>query len=136
MERVMKRLILSAGCVLLVRTSACQCSPPITAQKIEDDIVGKTISVAGYKTEQPETWTFQKVRDTKVILADSSCHSNEARITIDIETRASHGIALAMASGRLRVSYERVGNEWILRQVESESFKIDNIIIGSPPGPR
>jgi hypothetical protein len=66
----------------------------------------------------------------------STCHINQVRITIDIETRAFQGIALAMASGRLRVSYERVGNEWNLRKVENESFKVNNIIIGSPPGPR
>jgi hypothetical protein len=41
-----------------------------------------------------------------------------------------------MASGKLQLSYEQVGNEWVLGKVENDSFKIDNIIIGSPPGPR
>ena len=135
MGKVMNRLSLSAGSLLLVWTSACQCSPPIAAKKIERDIVGKTISVTGYRTMKPDTWTFQD-NETKITLAGSTCHSNEARMAIDIETRASHGIAIAMASGRLRLTYERVGNEWNLRKVENESFKIDDIIIGSPPGPR
>ncbi len=131
----MKKLTLFAGYLILMCMSACQCSPPITAQKIEHDIVGQTISVTGVKTEKPDTWTFQD-NETKITIAGSTCYSNEARITIDIETRASQGIALAMASGRLRVSYEEVGNDWILRKVENESFKIDNLIIGSPPAPR
>jgi hypothetical protein len=135
MRRLMKKQTLSAGYLLLMWTSACQCSPPITTQKIEHDIVGQTVSVSGFRTAKPDTWTFQD-NEAKITLTGSTCRSNEARITIDIETRASHGIALAMASGRLRVTYERVGNEWILRKVENESFKVNDIIIGSPPGPR
>jgi hypothetical protein len=130
----MKKLILSAGYLLLVGTSACQCSPPITAQKIENDILGKTIRVKGFKTEKPDTWTFKQDNETKITIEGSTCYSNEARMTIDIKTRAYAGIAIAKAGGRLRLSYERVGNEWILREVENESFKVDDIIIGSPPG--
>ena len=130
----MKKLILSAVYLLLVGTSACQCSPPITAQKIEHDIVGQTISVTGFRTNKPDTWTFKQDDETKITIAGSTCYSNEARITIDIKTRSIAGIALAMASGRLRLSYERVGNEWILHEVKNESFKVDDIIIGSPPG--
>ncbi|OLE50937.1 MAG: hypothetical protein AUG51_25520 [Acidobacteria bacterium 13_1_20CM_3_53_8] len=131
---VMRMLILSAAYLLLVCTSACQCSPPISAQKIEHDIVGKTISVTGFKTGKPDTWTFKQDDETKITIAGSTCHSNKARITIDIETRAFAGIAIAKASGRLQLSYERVGDDWILREVENESFKVDDIIIGSPPG--
>jgi len=130
----MKKLILSAGYLLLIGTSACQCSPPITAQKIEHDIVGKSISVTGFRTGKPDTWTFKQDDETKITVAGSTCHANEARITIDIKTRSFAGIAIAKASGRLRLSYERVGDEWILRKVENESFKVDEIIIGSPPG--
>jgi hypothetical protein len=136
MNRVMKRPLLAAGCVLVVCTLACKCSPPISAQKIEDDIVGKTISIEGYNTGKPDTWTLEKGSDTTITVAESSCRSGGARITIDVKTRAFRGIALAMASGRMQLSYEQVGNEWALGKVENESFKIDNIIIGSPPGPR
>jgi hypothetical protein len=131
----MRKLILSVGYLVLMWTSACQCSPPVNTQKIEHDIVGQTTNVRGFRTEKPDTWTFQ-ADETKINIAGSTCHSNEATITIDIKTRASQGIALAMASGRLWVSYEQVGNEWILRKVENESFKIDDMIIGSPPAPR
>lgn len=136
MNRVTKWLLLSAGCILLVWTLACKCSAPMTAQKIEDDVAGKTVSIAGYNTGKPETWTFEKDSDTKITIGETSCSSGAARIVVDIKTRAFHGIALAMASGRMQLAYEQVGNDWVLRKMENESFKIDNIIIGSPPGPR
>src|SRR5215211_3631052 len=134
MRRARKKLILFAGYLLLTWTSACQCSPPITAQEMERDIVGKTVSVLRFKTERPDTWTFRKDDETKIAVVGSTCRSGEALITIDIKTRASAGIAMARATGRLRLSYERVGGEWVLRKVENESFKIEDIIIGSPPG--
>jgi hypothetical protein len=131
----MKRLIPVAIYLLLMWAAACQCSPPITAQKIEHDVVGKAVSVAGFRTGKPDTWTFTKNDEMKITVAGSTCQSDKARITVDVKTRSSAGIAIATAAGRLRLSYERVGSEWVLREVENESFKVDDIIIGSPPGP-
>src|SRR5688572_8739366 len=110
----MKQLVMCVGYLFLMLTSSCQCSPPITAQQIERDIAGKTVGVTGFRTEKPDTWTFDKLNETKIILEESSCRSQEARIMIDVKTRSSAGIAIAEASGRLRLYYERVGNEWIL----------------------
>ena len=130
----MKKLIMFAGCLLLTSTSACQCSPPITAQEMGHDIVGKTVSISGFKTGKPDTWTFKSDDETEIAVVRSTCRSGEALITIDVKTRASAGIAIARAAGRLRLSYERVGDGWVLRKVENESFKGEEIIIGSPPG--
>ncbi len=130
----MKKLFLCVNYLFLVWTSSCQCSPPITAQKIEHDIAGRTIGVTGFKTDKPDSWTFDKVNEKKIIIEGSNCRSQKARIMIDVKTRASAGIAIAEASGKLQLYYERVENEWILREVENVSFKIDEIIIGSPTG--
>jgi len=129
----MKQLVLCVGYLFLMWNLSCQCSPPINAQKIEHDIAGRTVEVTGLKAEKPNTWTFGKVSETTIILEGSNCRLSEATIVIDIETSASAGITITMASGRLQLSYERVENEWILREVENVSFKIDEVIIGSPP---
>jgi hypothetical protein len=90
--------------------------------------------VTGFKTDKPDSWTFDKVNEKKIIIEGSNCRSQKARIMIDVKTRASAGIAIAEASGKLQLYYEQVENEWILREVENVSFKIDEIIIGSPTG--
>lgn len=130
--KALKKFVLGVGCLFLFWTSACQCSPPITAQKIERDIKGKTVGIKGFSTERSDIWTFGADDEIEIRMVESTCRSNKARITINISTRSSAGIAMANASGSLHLYYEQVGDEWILREVQNESFKIDEIIIGAP----
>ncbi|MDT4966887.1 MAG: hypothetical protein QOJ64_1624 [Acidobacteriota bacterium] len=113
MNRVMKRLILAAGCILLVWTMACKCSPPITAQKIEADIVGKTISIEGYNTGKPDTWTFEKgwrYEDNYCGKQLSlGCRQNYRRHQDPRLSRHRAGHGIRKAAAILRAGGERVG---------------------------
>ena len=128
----MNRLALGIALLWIVSVSACECSRPITVEKIQRDVVGKTVGIAAYGTGKPDSWTFGADDELEINAVEYDCGPRKAAISVTISTRSFAGVAIAEASGKLALSYERVGSAWVLREVHNESFEIDQIIIGSP----
>lgn len=107
----------------------------ITAQKIENDIVGKTTDNA--------SWRFDKNEPRKITIGESRYGNPYATIIVTIETEGFAGYLFLVplkgyANGKLRLHYEWITNEWILLKVENLTFKIirtEAIVPKTPPIP-
>ncbi len=110
------RFIFAALLVFLSLTS-CQKHPEITTPMIEKDIIGHYIPCWIFGEQEPQTITILKA-DYK---------EDGAALIINIETRVVKGSFFKAPgtewSGRIRLHYEWIVDQWQLLKLENLTFK-------------
>jgi hypothetical protein len=92
--------------------------PKITEEQLGKDIVGKNTG------EGILSWQFEKDEPREIKILETHYSGNKATIIIDMKTEsAPRSLTHTKMSGRLRLQYEWIANEWNLVQVENLTFK-------------
>jgi hypothetical protein len=92
----------------------------ISVAKIENDLVGQTLYEVPDGDGRPGgNWRFLADEYKRVKVLESSARANRATVVIQIVT----GDANSRIDGKLRLHYERIAGEWILRNIENLTVK-------------
>ena len=117
----MKRLYLFSFVLAVVTLGGCSKLPEIQVTKIEKDILGQSI---GYSAEENvgegfAVWVFNE-RDTNTVsLVETKYDKEKAKVIIDAESRRFP----LLYTGRLRLDYEYIADQWTLQKIKNLSFK-------------
>ncbi len=113
----------------LLSSLACQRHPEITTSMIEKDIIGKVIRGIVYERGMGINWRFDKEESRTIAILEANYQENKAVLIINIEARGvvkgffgrTH---VAELSGRIRLHYEWIVDQWNLLKVENLTFKV------------
>ncbi|HVN71986.1 MAG TPA: hypothetical protein VMU10_08190 [Desulfomonilia bacterium] len=115
-------------------TYAHKKSSAFTPEKIRQDLVGKSVGpespvkvranegntsgMPSYDvyTTVPMGLIFDETNISDISVLDTKTHGNTSQVIVHVDTVSS-------CSGKLRLSYELIAGEWVLRQIENLDFK-------------
>jgi hypothetical protein len=121
---------------LKAETYAHQKSPVFTPEKIEQDLIGKSVgpeSVIKVKTDSgkstatggnksysayttvPMGIIFDKTNIRNITILDTKIKGDKAQVVAHVDTVSNY-------SGKLRLYYELIAGEWIVQQIENLNF--------------
>ena len=100
--------------------------PEITSEKINNEIVGRVVSVSDLAGVGPrDEWTFEASEFRKVDIIDRHVEENGFTITIFVTTRNNRRANEddIQVSGTLRLHYEKNGSQWTLKKIDNLTFR-------------
>ena len=116
MKKAIQFILFSFVSIALL--TGCSSHPKITLENIQKDIVGKNTG------EGLMSWTFAKNEPREISIVESKYEGDKATIVIDMKTQSAPGSWMkSNMSGKLRLHYEWIADEWNLIRVENLTFK-------------
>ena len=109
-------------CVALLAVVACKSGPSITAAKIRRDIAGHDVGDALTSWGDAFPWKFQPGDSTVIKVVETKAKGDLAKVVVDAEVWNTTYDAGHHFWGRMRLHYERIAGEWLLRGVENLDF--------------
>jgi len=100
--------------------------PVFTPARIEQDLVGKAVgpeAVVKSSADSSSTYVtvplgmvFDETNITSITVLDTKVQGDMAQVVVLVDTVSDYG-------GRLRLHYELIAGDWILRQIENLDFR-------------
>jgi hypothetical protein len=95
----------------------CTSHPKITVEDIENDIRGRNTG------EGLMSWRFESNEPRTITIINSKYEGDKATLIVNIDTKSAPGSFIRRtASGRLRLHYEWISDDWALTKVENIGF--------------
>jgi hypothetical protein len=104
-------------CGFFVFLQACNSHPDITTIDVERTIVNKVVQIG---PSAMDAWAFREDEPRVISMLQQIINGEEASIIIDMQTTDIDG--RHKMSGRLKLSYEWLVDNWYLSKVENLSF--------------
>lgn len=100
--------------------------PEITVDKVLADIVGKNVMAQDVAGEaQPMEWMFEQDEPKSAEILEQKASDKGVSLVIQMNTSGAPGSddANVQLSGKLMLSYEWDGRDWILRRIQNMTFR-------------
>ena len=117
-NRIVTAVMICTGCLLVLLMFGCTIHPEITVEDIQQDIVGVTTSHGS------STIKFTKEDPRKITIVETDYSWNKAEIVIEMESEMTSLLVIkSKMSGKLRLHYEWIAEEWNLLSVDNLTFR-------------